>query len=59
MEDLSKHKKITLTATTGMACLQFHKAMTIHKWSGYVDGHMNTDRLIEQIVTNPAYADTK
>ena len=33
--------------------------MIIHHWSGYGDGHMSINRLIDQIPINPAYSATK
>ena len=59
ISDLSINKKVSVTATTGMARLQYIKAMTIHHWSGYADGHLSADRLIALILTNPGYAATK
>ena len=38
-----------------MAHLQYNNAMTIHHWSGYGDGHVPVDRLIEYIATNPTH----
>ena len=56
---MSVRKKVSVTATTGMARLQYNKAMTIHHWSGYADGHLSTECLIAMILTNPGYAATK
>ena len=53
---MSTNKQVSVTATTGMACLQYENAMTIHHWSGYGDGHVNINKLIDQILVNPAYA---
>ena len=53
------NKEVSVTATTGMARLQYENAMTIHHWSGYGDGHMNINCLIDQILINPSYTATK
>ena len=58
MKELSKSKHVSITATTGMARLQFLNAMTIHHY-GYSDGHIPTDTLIEHIITLTAYEETK
>ena len=42
-----------------MARLQYKHGMTIHHWSGYGDGHLSANRLVEMIMTNPEYAATK
>ena len=42
-----------------MASLQFVNATTIHSWSGYGDGHKDVNQLIQQILTNPSYANIK
>ena len=56
---MSNTKHVSITATTGMARLQFQNAMTIHHWSGYGDGHIPVDTLIEHIMTLTGYAETK
>ena len=38
-KELQKEQKVDVTASTGMARLQFANGMTIHHWSGYGDGH--------------------
>ena len=38
-----------------MACLQYKNASTIHHWSGWDDGHIKMDVLIEMIQTSPLY----
>ena len=58
-KELQKEKKADVTATTGMARLQFVNGMTIHHWSGYGDGNKNVHQLVEQILTNPSCAATK
>ena len=57
--ELENQHTVYITATTGMARLQFVNAMTIHHWSGYGDGHKDINHLVEQILTNPAYEDIK
>ena len=42
-----------------MVSLQFVNATTIHSWSGYGDGHKDVNQLVQQILTNPSYADIK
>ena len=58
-KELQKDQNVDVTATTGMARLQFAKGMTIHHWSGYGDGHKNVHQLVEQILTNPSSEATK
>ena len=38
-----------------MACLQYRNVSTIHHWSGWGDGHIKLDVLIEMIQTSPLY----
>ena len=38
-----------------MARLQFSNAKTLHAWSGYGDGSVDVDTLIQRIAINPAY----
>ena len=52
---LQESKHVAITATTGMACLQYKNACTIHHWSGWSEGHMKMDVLIEMIQTSPLY----
>ena len=56
---MDKQHQVYITTTTGMARLQFVNAMTIHHWSGCGDGHKDIHQLVEQILMNPSYADTK
>ena len=56
---LSVRKKTYVTATTGMARLQYKHGMKIHHWSGYGDDHLPANRLVDLILTNPGYAMTK
>ena len=55
----NRKKNVQVTATTGMASLQFVNAKTIHSWSGYGDGHKDINHLVQQILTYPSYADIK
>ena len=56
---LEKNRRTYATASTGMAHLQFSNAKTLHSWSGYGDGSVDTERLIKRITINPAYEDVK
>ena len=39
VNELKRRKmNVAVTASTGIACLQYNNAMTIHKWSGIGDG---------------------
>ena len=46
---------VAITATTGMTCLQYKNACTIHHWSGLGDSHIKLDVLLEMIQTSPLY----
>ena len=53
-------KKVTfVTATTGMAHLQYVNASTIHHWSSYNDVHIEIKKLVELVSTNHAYEEVK
>ena len=52
---MQESKHVAITATTGMACLQYKNACTIHHWSEWDDGHIKLDVLIEMIQTSPLY----
>ena len=51
LEILSVH----VTASTGMARLQYTDAKTLHHWSGYGDRHITLEILLHEIMTNQAY----
>ena len=55
----SKTRNVSCTASTGMARLQFVSGSTLHLWSGYGDGTLSTDLLIERILVNPSYEHVK
>ena len=42
-----------------MARLQFSNAKTLHSWSGYGDGTIDVDTLIQRTAVNPAYESVK
>ena len=42
-----------------MARLQFSHGQTIHHWSGYSDGHLDKNTLVERILTHASYKDVK
>ena len=42
-----------------MARLQFTNAKTLHSWSGYGDGTLPVDTIIQRIAVNPAYETVK
>lgn len=50
---------LAITATTGMARLQFKGAQTLHAWSGYGDGHLGVNRILQRLNTNAAYSSVK
>ena len=52
---LQETKHVAITATTGMACLQYKDACAIHHWSGWGEGHIKLDVLIEMVQTSPLY----
>ena len=45
---ITNRKNVHVTATTGMAGLQFVNAKTIHSWSGYGDGHKDINHLVNK-----------
>ena len=52
-------KAVAVTATTGMACMQFANSKTIHKWSGIGDGHLPRNILLQKIMRDGAMQSTK
>lgn len=52
-------KKVFVTSSTGMSRLQFHGGQTLHAWSGYGDGHLDYNTIIQRIDTNAAYSTLK
>ena len=53
-------KKVYVTATKGMASLQFPNATNNSAAGvGYGNGHKDVHQLVQQILTNPSYADIK
>ena len=48
-----------MTASTGIAALQFYGGKTIHKWSGIGDGHLPRNTVLQNILTSNAFADVK
>ena len=46
-------KNVALTCTTGIACLNYSNATTIHRWAGLHDGRYNSAE-IKSIVSNNA-----
>ena len=58
INELKRRKKtVAVTASTGIACLQYENAMTIHKWSGIGDGRFSPDILRNVICNNVHYRD--
>ena len=55
---LQRTKKVAVTASTGMASLQYEHGCTIYHWSAYGDGHLNADEVIHQLKTNAQYEST-
>ena len=49
---IQRNKKIHITASTGIARLNFRNGLTLHHWSGYGDGHKNIDDLIQEIIVS-------
>ena len=45
-----------MTASTGMAALQFKDGMTVNHWCGLGGGHMDINKLVEQILISLAYS---
>ena len=50
---------VAVTASTGMASLQFSEGQTIHHWSGYGDGHLDVHRILQEISVSSTYAQTR
>lgn len=59
IDHLQDNHKIAVTASTGMARLQFNSGDTLHHWSGYGDGHLDTNTIIGRIKLNPSYTSLK
>ena len=53
---MKNKKHVAVTASTGIARLQFVNGQTLHHWSGYGDGHVDINILIERITTSASYA---
>ena len=56
---MRRQKKVACTASTGMARLQFIDGKTLHSWSGYGDGHVPVEEIIQEIKISALYQETK
>ena len=56
---LAKRKYIAVTASTGIARLHFADGLTLHDWSGYGDGHMDINHLIQEMTVSAIYKEKK
>ncbi|KAK3108922.1 hypothetical protein FSP39_018707 [Pinctada imbricata] len=53
---LSKGKRVAVTSTTGISCLQLGKnATTLHHWSGILDGRFSEQKLKETFLTDDLF----
>ena len=43
---------LAITASTGIAVLQFSDGQTVHRWSGLGDGHLPRDTICRNIMTD-------
>ena len=59
IKDLCQHKVVHVTATTGMARLQYSKGFTIHSWSGLKDGRLSVNEVIHRIKNDANYTSTR
>ena len=59
IEQMKLRKNVTVTASTGMACMQFKSGQTIHKWTGIGDSHLSRNVIIQKIMTDATYVSTK
>ena len=50
-----KNRKVDVTASTGISRLHFHNGQTLHHWSGYGDGHLHVDKLIQEMTISNIY----
>ena len=48
-KSLKQIKSVKITCTTGMACLLYDEAMTIHSFAGIKDSSLNVDALVTSI----------
>ena len=51
----NRNIKVHVTASTGIARLHFKDGHTLHHWSGYGDGHLNVDQLVQEISVSNIY----
>ncbi|KAJ8306390.1 hypothetical protein KUTeg_016935 [Tegillarca granosa] len=60
LRELSKQKKVAVTATTGMASTQLgYEASTLHHWCGILDGRYSHDHLAELFENDDKFAAAK
>lgn len=48
-----------MTASTGMARMQFQHGETLHHFTGYGDGHLSVQEVIDMLQHNPNYSAVK
>ena len=53
------NKEVHVTASTGISRLQFKGGATLHHWSGYGDGHLPVDNLIQELSISAIYEKTR
>lgn len=60
IKELSVHKVIGITATTGMASLQLcSQSTTLHHWAGIMDGRFTHNKLEEFLNNDDRFAEAK
>ena len=52
---LSAVRTVAVTASTGIAALQFTHGQTVHSWSGIGDGHTPRTTVVQNILTDNSY----
>ena len=56
---LRRKKVVAVTASTGIARLHFNHGLTLHDWSGYGDGHLDVNQLINEMSISSVYRQKK
>lgn len=60
IKELSVHKVIGITPTTGMASLQLgSQSTTLHHWAGIMDGRFTHDKLEKFLNNDDKFAEVK
>ena len=59
MDIISKIRKTFVTASTGMAGMQYPKCQTIHSWCGIGDGHLPKETVLQSVMHNANFVTVK